>query len=215
MPGGTEQGVKVRDLNSKIRRLETVAWGAGVLTAVVCIAAGFVFSNVSDIDYRLARLEERFAEGSLQLEAQGERERIAFDQHVRDKLGNAESRIEGIVQAFEANASKRNEEVDARIRNVLKGIRMMQGGRFVHPTNSGGGQVVLTIRFDEPFPKAPHVVLTPRNQDANPRLPDAFAFTIRDLSPTGFRVNVYRIDQGHQYEGWEQKLQIEWLAWVD
>jgi hypothetical protein len=83
----------------------------------------------------------------------------------------------------------------------------MQAGRLNAGDHNGGVKQVR-IDFREPFRFDPHVVVTPRNQ--SPFL-DVFAVTLSLVEPAGCVVSILRLDAPKV--GWDQDLQLDWIAW--
>lgn len=70
------------------------------------------------------------------------------------------------------------------------------------------GVNTFTVNFPTAFAVAPKVVVTPKlDLDVG----DTFAVTIRSISTTQFRVNVYRVDIAGG--SWSANVRLEWQAW--
>jgi hypothetical protein len=71
------------------------------------------------------------------------------------------------------------------------------------------GVNVFTVTFATAFQAPPRVNVTVRYGQED--VPDTFAVSLRSVSSSQFKVNVYRVDI--PASDWGQSLQLDWMAW--
>lgn len=73
----------------------------------------------------------------------------------------------------------------------------------------GSNQKAVAVTFPTAFAAAPGQVLCTVRTENGQSYPDTFAVTTRNITATGFAVNVTRVDTN---AAWDQALLLDWLA---
>lgn len=91
----------------------------------------------------------------------------------------------------------------------------LQNGVVVVGPKSGSNLATASVTFPQPFATPPVVTAnTLQGTDyAGKTITDTFAVSITSVSTTGFKANIFRVDNIPNGQGWGQNLQLGWTAY--
>lgn len=176
----------------------------GVLSTVITAVAIFVVGSAQGwFDKQLTELQVQRVASEIVVDESRARvllNRIAQDQDLVDNVARS------LAANHRAELSPTVDEVFERLTSGH--VSRIQGGRVA--VGKGKGVERISVAFPQEFGKAPHVLVTPRGED----YPDTFALATRNISQTGFEINVVASAAGPiDFRVWGQNLELDWLAW--
>jgi hypothetical protein len=88
-------------------------------------------------------------------------------------------------------------------------LSYVQHGQSIMPFSSTV-ETNFSVAYPNAFTMDPKIIVGLANDPGFPNVNDTFAVSVSSNSPTGFRINVIRLDA---QTGWSQALRVNWIAW--
>jgi hypothetical protein len=115
----------------------------------------------------------------------------------------------GSTVRLEGLAGSGTRVVTAAADGTLSTTAQQSGSVAVGGSTSGTGFKTVTVTFPTAYASAPGVVLCTARNEAGSNYDDSFSVTVRNVSATGFTVNIKRVDSATD---WGQNLLLNWIA---
>ena len=96
-------------------------------------------------------------------------------------------------------------------------IKQVQAGHVIvgnNPTNQlNPGLKRYTLVFPNSFTSPPHLVITPRTEQGQSYI-DTFGFAVQNVTTTSADILIQRLPWTEQIPGWNQQLEMDWIAFA-
>ena len=126
---------------------------------------------------------------------------------------NGKANLQELQVAGTANLQGLQVNSKTIFKKILAGSSQIEASKYLKSTDDWATKRV-NLNFNDIFSSPPHVIVTARSEEYNGGpYDDVFAITVRDVSQSGFTVNISRVGPGNNVgKPWEQRLNLDWLA---